>query len=75
MYSVVPTYKTNFGQTMILVYPPQVIYKKCGGLTSLADQLDIHWYLYIVSVLGNCDKLKGLVDKVIADKHEFTVFT
>ena len=34
---------------------------------SLADLLDIHWYLYIILVLGNCGRLKGLVYKVVAD--------
>ena len=34
---------------------------------SLADELDIHWYLYIILVLGNCGRLEGLTDKVVAD--------
>ena len=34
---------------------------------SLADGLDIHWYLYIIFVLGNCGGLKGLVDKAVVD--------
>ena len=34
---------------------------------SLADLLDIHWYLYIILVLGNSGGLKGLADKVVAD--------
>ena len=29
--------------------------------------MDIHWYLYIILVLGNCGGLKGLVDNVVAD--------
>ena len=31
-----------------------------GGLLDI--ELDIHWYLYIVLVLGYCGGLKGLVD-------------
>ena len=34
---------------------------------SLADQLDVHWYLYIILVLGSCGGLKGLADKAVAD--------
>ena len=34
---------------------------------SLADSLDIHWYLYITRVLGNYGRLKDLVDKAVAD--------
>ena len=34
------------------------VFKEYGGLMSLADQLDIHWYLYIILVLGNGDGLK-----------------
>ena len=34
---------------------------------SLTDELDIHWYLYIILVLGNYGRLKGLVDKLVAD--------
>ena len=34
---------------------------------SLVDQLDIHWYLYIILVLGNCGGSKGLSDKVVVD--------
>ena len=29
--------------------------------------MDIHWYLYIILVLGICGKLGGLVDKAMAD--------
>ena len=32
-----------------------------GGLTG------IHWYLYIILVLGNCGGLTGLADKVLVD--------
>ena len=42
----------------MLVSPPQFVFKEYGGLTSLAVQPDIHWYLYIISVLGNCARLK-----------------
>ena len=35
---------------------------------SLIDQLDIHWCLYIILVLGNCGRLMSL-----ADKLKFTV--
>ena len=28
----------------------------------LVDYLDIHWYLYIILVLGNCGRLKVLAD-------------
>ena len=34
---------------------------------SLAYQLDIYWYLYIIMVLGNCGRLIGLVDKAVVD--------
>ena len=34
---------------------------------SLVDQLDIHWYSYIILVLGNCGRLKGLAEKVVVD--------
>ena len=40
---------------------------------SLTDKLDVHWYLYIILVLGNCGRLKGLVDKSVAYYQEFTV--
>ena len=36
--------------------------------------MDSHWYLDIIFVLGNCGGLKGLVDKVVADLREFTVY-
>ena len=42
----------------ILVNPPQFTFKEYGGLTSLADELDIHGYLYFILVLGNCGGLK-----------------
>ena len=29
--------------------------------------MDIHWYLCIILVLGNCGRLKGLTDKAVAD--------
>ena len=29
--------------------------------------MDVHRYLYIILVLGNCGGLKGLVDKAVAD--------
>ena len=29
--------------------------------------MDVHWYLYIILVLGNCGGLKGLADKAVAD--------
>ena len=35
----------------MLINPPQFVFKVYGGLTSLADQLDNHWYLYIILVL------------------------
>ena len=35
--------------------------------------MDIHWYLYVILVLGNCGGLKGLADKAVVDKREFTV--
>ena len=34
---------------------------------NLVDQLDNHWYLYIILVLGNCGGLKGLADEAVAD--------
>ena len=34
---------------------------------SLADKPDIHWYLYIILVPGNCGGLKGLADKAVVD--------
>ena len=34
---------------------------------SLADELNIHWYLYIILVLENCGTLKGLADKAVVD--------
>ena len=37
---------------------------------NMADQLDIYWYvpyLYIILVLGNCGRLKGLADKAVVD--------
>ena len=37
------------------------------------DSLDVHWYLYNILVLGNCGRLKGLSEKVVADRQEFTV--
>ena len=46
---------------------PQFVFKVYGGLMSLADYLDIHWYLYIILELGNCDGLRGLVDKAVVD--------
>ena len=51
----------------ILINPPQFIFEEYGGVTSLADQLDIHWYLHIVLVLGNCGQLKVLANKAVAD--------
>ena len=39
----------------ILINLPQFAFKEYGGLMSLADKLDVHWYLYIILVLGNCD--------------------
>ena len=32
----------------------QFIFKQYGGLMSLADLLDIHWYLYVILVMENC---------------------
>ena len=35
--------------------------------------MDIHWYLYIILVLGNCGRLKSLTDKVVAD-FEYSLY-
>ena len=51
----------------ILINLPQFVFKEYGGLTSLVDKLDIHWYLYIILVLGNIGGLKVLADKGVAD--------
>ena len=42
----------------IFINPPQFVFKEYGGLTSLVDLLDIHLYLYIILVLGNCGSLR-----------------
>ena len=52
---------------LILINPLQFVFKEYGGLTSLADKLDIHWYLYTILILGNCGKLKDLAGKMVAD--------
>ena len=39
-----------------LVNPLQFIFKGYGGLMHLADKQDIHWYLYVILVLGNCGR-------------------
>ena len=36
-------------------------FEEYGGLTGYS------WYLYIILVLGNCGRLKGLADKVVAN--------
>ena len=45
-----------------LLICPNSFSQEYGGLTSLGDELDMHWYLYIILVLGDCGGLKGLVD-------------
>ena len=40
------------------------LFSKYVGLVILADQVDIHLYMYIILVLGNCG---GLEDEVLAD--------
>ena len=45
----------------MLVNLLQLVFKEYGGLTSLADQLDIHWYLYIILVLGKCGGLTRIL--------------
>ena len=41
---------------------------RCNSFSkNMVDLLDNHWYLYIILVLGNCGRLKGLMDEAVAD--------
>ena len=55
------------GKQRIFVNLPQFFIKEYGALTHLVDKLDIHWYLYIILVLGNCGGIKGLAAKAVVD--------
>ena len=50
----------------MLVDLPQFVLEEYGGLTCLANNW-IFIALVLILVLGICDGLKGLVDKVVAD--------
>ena len=34
-----------------------IMFEECGGLMSLADQLDIQYCLYVTLMVGNCDEI------------------